>query len=80
MTPTIRLRNGADERLKETLGLATDTALANHIGVDQGQYNRIKNGRSAPGPYFQARLLIAVEALNLDFYDLFEVVPDPQDA
>jgi len=81
MPPTIRLRDGADERLKKAFALDTDTALANHIGVDQGHYSRILNGRTSPGPSFQARLLIAAEKLGINFYDLFEVVPDldPQD-
>jgi transcriptional regulator with XRE-family HTH domain len=79
MPPTIRLHPEADQRLKTAFGIDTETALAERAGVNQGQYNRIKNGRSAPGPYAQARLLIAAEQHGLGFYDLFEVVTDTDD-
>lgn len=76
MTPTIRLRDGADERLKREFGLATDSALAAHCRLNQGQYSRVRAGLSSPGPSFQAKILIAVQPLELDFYDLFEIVAD----
>lgn len=79
MTPTIRLKPGVAEQLKEAFGLPTDMAVARHIGIDQGQYSRVLSGRSGPGPYFQGRLLSAAGKEGLGFYDLFEVVADPQD-
>lgn len=72
--PTIRLKGGVNDRLKEAFELPTDTAVAEHIGIDQGQYSRVLAGRSNPGPQFQARLLIAAEPLQLGFYDLFTIV------
>lgn len=74
-SPTIRLRDGADERLKSEFKVAKDTDLAELLGIDPSHYSRVKNGRSDPGPYFQARLLLAVQQHDLDWYDVFEVVP-----
>lgn len=75
---TIRLRDGVDERLKEEFNVTTDTALAPLLGVDQGQYSRVKSGLAAPGAVFTASLLTAVAPLELDWYDLFEVYPPPR--
>ncbi len=74
--PTIRLKPEANTRLKEAFGVDTETAIALHIGVDQGHYNRVKNGQAGAGPQFQARLLLATAEKGLTFYDLFEIVPD----
>ncbi|OPG13701.1 hypothetical protein [Microbispora sp. GKU 823] len=74
MAPTIRLRDGVPERLKKLFDCSTDMALAETIGIDQSQWSRVARGVSAPGPAFQAQLLLAVEGKDLDFYTLFEVV------
>jgi transcriptional regulator with XRE-family HTH domain len=79
-SPTIRLRDGADERLKSEFKVAKDTDLAELLGVDPSHYSRVKNGRSDPGPYFQARLLTAIRPLDLDWYDVFEVAPASKNA
>lgn len=70
---TIRLRSGVTALLKDAFGCTTDTGVAEAIGIDQGQYSRIVRGRSDPGPYFQARLLLRAEEHGLRFDDLFEV-------
>lgn len=74
----IRLRDGVSERLKEAFGCTSNTGVAKIIGVDQGHYSRVLNGRSDPGPYFQARLLLCVKSKGLAFEDLFEVAKAPE--
>ncbi|TYB69646.1 hypothetical protein FXF51_05660 [Nonomuraea sp. PA05] len=71
---TIRLRQGAGERLKRVFDCTTNTQVAESIGVDQGHYSRVLNGRADPGPYFQGNLLLAARDHGLTFDDLFEVV------
>jgi len=73
-SPTIRLRDGTKERLKKAFGVDSDVAVAERIGIDQSQYSRVTRGHSSPGPYFQARLLLAADVNGLGFYDLFEIV------
>lgn len=76
--PTIRWRKGiADGRLKEEFDVTSDTALAARLGVGQPHFSRVKNGDSEPGPMFMATVLRAIAPLQLDFYDVFEVVPPP---
>lgn len=71
---TIRLRDGVAERLKKAFGCTTDTGVAETIGVDQSQYSRVLRGRSDPGPYFQARLLLRARDHGMTFDDLFQIV------
>lgn len=73
MAPTIRLRDGVSERLKELFDCSTDTALAECVGIDPSQWSRVTRGRSSPGPNFQAQLLLATEGTEMTFYELFEV-------
>lgn len=73
-TPTIRLRDGAVERLKDEFQLGSDSALAAHVGITQGHYSRVTRKQGQPGSDFVARFLVAVRPIDLDFYDLFEVV------
>lgn len=71
MSPTIKVRAGVSDRLKTQFDCTTDSAAARALGVDQGQWSRVMTGRSAPGPMFQARMLLAA---NVPWEQLFEVV------
>jgi len=68
---TIRLRAGVNDLLKSLLGVATDTAVAQRLHLNQGHYSRVVRGGSAPGPKFMAHVLLRT---GLDFDRLFEVV------
>lgn len=72
--PALRLKEGAIERLKSEFKTPSDTALAAHVGIHQGQYSRVMNKRGQPGAAFIARFLAAMQPHDLDFYDLFELV------
>ncbi|MFD9949990.1 helix-turn-helix domain-containing protein [Nonomuraea sp. NPDC059023] len=73
--PTVRLRPDVGKRLKAEFGVTSDLALARRLGIDQSHYSRVQSGDSDPGPKFQAKLLVAVREIDLDWYDLFEVFP-----
>lgn len=72
--PTIRLRDGACERLHEIFKCSTDGEVAERIGYDRTQLSRIRRGRSDVGPFFLARLLLAVLAEGEETCDLFDIV------
>lgn len=74
--PALRLKEGAIERLKTEFNTPSDSALTAHVGINQGHYSRVMNKLAQPGPDFIARFLVAMQPLELDFYDLVEVVPD----
>lgn len=73
MTPTLELRRGVNERLRQMFGCTTDGAVAEVLGIDASQFSRVYNGKSSPGPNFIARLLIAADG-QATFDELFEVV------
>lgn len=72
--PTIRLRDGACDRLREIFGCTRDYEVAEQMDVDPTQLSRIQTGRADVGPSFLARVLIALAAKGVDTADLFEVV------
>ena len=78
LAPTIRLREGVNDRLKREFGCTTDAALAAHMGIDASHWSRVTRHRSAPGPGLQAQLLIACTGIA-SFDELFEVVDDSMD-
>jgi hypothetical protein len=57
-------------------GLKTEQAKADAIKVDQSTLHRVLRGATAPGPRFIAGVLLAFP--ELDFSDLFEVIPDDE--
>jgi transcriptional regulator with XRE-family HTH domain len=68
--PYARLRKARfDERTAE-LGLDTDMAVAEHLGVAESTVNRVRNGNVIPGERFIAA---AVSELGLKFEELFEI-------
>ncbi|MFI7628456.1 hypothetical protein [Microbispora rosea] len=71
MPPTIRLRNGVNERLKTHFGCSTDGAVAERIGIDPATWSRVIRGVSLPGPKL-SDLLLQIEGFT--FEDLFELV------
>lgn len=64
----LRLRR-FDERTTE-LGLVTDLAVAERLGVSEATVNRVRNGKVVPGERFIAA---AVSELGLTFEQLFEI-------
>lgn len=74
--PHIRLRaERFDTRLAE-LGLPSDRAAAQHIGVDPATLSRIRNGEGLPGERFIAACLASGFASS--FGDLFEIATDTE--
>lgn len=72
--PTIRLRDGASERLREIFDCTTYDEVADRMEIDPTQLSRVRNGRSDVGANFLARVLIALLAKGIETADLFEVV------
>lgn len=70
MAPTIRLRAGVNDLLKEHFKCATNGAVAERIGVDASTWSRAIRGRAIPGPKL-AEQLLKIEGFTFD--DLFEV-------
>ena len=52
------------------MGLATEKAQAEHIGVDRATLSRIRRGEIAPGERFIAAMLAVCD---VTFEELFEV-------
>lgn len=77
MAATITLRLDAFRKYTKIAGLRNGTAIAEALGVDQGNLSRILAGRQAPGAKFIAACLAAFP--DLDFADLFDVVPVDSD-
>lgn len=71
-SPTaIRLRADAFAAWAEGLGLVSEVAQAERIGVASTTLNRVKRGEIAPGEKFIAACLTAYDG---PFEELFEVV------
>jgi len=66
----IRLRPGAFAAWARSLGLETEGAQADHIGVDRTTLSRVRRGEIIPGE----RFIAAVLAAGGKFESLFEVV------
>jgi hypothetical protein len=67
-TPTaIRLRQDRFEERAKELGLGSNTACAEHIGVDQSTLSRIRNGDVLPGEKFIAACLTSGFAPNFEW-------------
>lgn len=78
MTATLRLRTDQLKKIRGWVGLTTDAALAQRMGIDAGNLSRVLRGVQQPGPKFIAALCYALKA---DLADLFEVVaPDSEAA
>lgn len=75
MTATLRLKIEQLDKIRRWVGLTTDTALAEAMGIDAGNLSRVLRGKQQPGPKFIAAL---VTALKADLEDLFEVVDDSE--
>lgn len=72
MTAQLRLKTEQLKKIRGWVGLKTDAALAERMGLDAGNVSRVLRGRQQPGPKFIAALC---DALGADLDDLFEVVP-----
>lgn len=70
--PAIAVRWDVVNALRETRDLDDDAKLAAAMGIDRSTVSRVINGKSQPGPRFQAGLCLALGA-RLDH--LFSVVP-----
>ncbi|MCT1459910.1 helix-turn-helix transcriptional regulator [Aestuariimicrobium sp. p3-SID1156] len=75
--PTLTVRWDVVKALRETKDLDDDTSLAIAMGIDRSTISRVFNGKSQPGPRFQAALCVA---LNAKLDHLFKVVPATKDA
>lgn len=75
MRATIRLKAEQLDKIRTWVGLTTDAALAQRMGVDAGNLSRILAGKQQPGSKFIAALCSSLKA---DFDDLFEIVRDDQ--
>ncbi len=73
MTAILRLKVEQLDKIRRWVGLTTDTALAEAMGIDAGNLSRVLRGKQQPGPKFIAAL---VTALKADLEDLFEVIDD----
>ncbi|MDN4173962.1 helix-turn-helix transcriptional regulator [Nocardioides sp. SOB77] len=73
MTAVLRLKTDQLDKIRRWVGLTTDTALAEAMGIDAGNLSRVLRGKQQPGPKFIAAL---VTALKADLEDLFEVVEE----
>lgn len=60
--PTLKVRWDVVNALRETRDLEDDAALARAMGVDPSTVSRVINGKSQPGPRFQAALCLALGA------------------
>lgn len=80
--PIVRLREGANDVLREIFEARTDGEVAGYIGVDASTYSRMQNWASHPGPLFTARLILAarnvaeIKGDELNLSDLFEIVTE----
>lgn len=70
--PAVRLRQRKLRELAKRRGLATDAALAAHLGIQQSTVMRLFNGTNPPGEKTIAVLLAAFPGTT--FEELFEVV------
>ena len=72
-TPTaavIRLREDAYTAWADRLGLVSEGAMADHIGIDRTVLNRVRRGEIKPGEQFIAACLVVYDGT---FEELFEV-------
>jgi hypothetical protein len=67
----IRLRKGRFDARARELGLASNTACAEYMGIDQSTVSRIRNGEVMPGERFIAACLKSGFARS--FEALFEL-------
>ncbi|MEO3869427.1 hypothetical protein ABGB18_11395 [Nonomuraea sp. B12E4] len=70
MAPTIRLRQGVNEKLKKHFNCSTDGAVAKHIGVNASTWSRAVRRVAVPGPKLSDALL-SIDGFG--FEDLFEI-------
>lgn len=68
----IRLRVRKLETCWSLMGITTDQAKAELVGVNPATYSRVTRGITAPGERFIAGILAALP--QVPFEDLFEVV------
>ena len=78
LSASIALRSRQFQKFTALKGLRTDTAIAAAIGCDRGNLSRVLSGKQAPGARFIAGCLLAFP--EVDFEDLFEVLPADEDA
>ncbi len=78
MAAEIRFRTGQFRKFAKLKGWTSDDQAAQALGVNPATLSRVLHGRTAPGERFMAQVLDAF-ADTLTFYDLFEVVGDPED-
>lgn len=71
-TPTIRIKEGLLERLRETRKIASEEVQARMIGVDRATLRRIDAG-AQPSGSFQAGLCVA---FGLGLGEAFEVITE----
>lgn len=71
MVAILRLRTEQLAKIRKWVGLKTDAALAQRMGIDAGNLSRVLRGAQQPGPKFIAALCASLDA---DLNDLFEVV------
>lgn len=71
MVTALRLRTEQLAKIRNWVGLKTDAALAERMGIDAGNLSRVLRGKQQPGPKFIAALCTALDA---ELGDLFEVV------
>ena len=69
--PFVRLRMARFDARAAELGLVTDAAKAEYIGVDKATLSRLINGEANPGERFIAACMAT---LGVPFEELFEVV------
>jgi len=67
----VRLRLERLDERAQALGLASDSEIAAHLGLDRAVISRLRNGGSNPGERFIAA---AVVELGVPFEYLFEIV------
>lgn len=73
MTATIGLKADQLGKIRHWANLQRDSALAQKMGIDQGNLSRVLRGIQQPGARFMASLCVALDA---ELGDLFEVVKD----
>lgn len=69
--PTIRIKEGLLERLRETRRIPSEDAQARMIGVDRGTLRRVDQG-AQPSGTFMAGL---ADAFGLGLGEAFDVIP-----
>lgn len=74
-TTTLRLKLEQLAKIRKWVGLTTDAALAERMGVDAGNLSRVLGGKQQPGPKFIASLCTALEADLDDLFEIVDVVP-----